>query len=225
MRGMAILYPKADLQPSKLELLAPWLPTRAWYRGPAGPTLTRVAGYRFDDPEGEVGVETLLVRAGDEGPVYQVPLTYRGTPLDGADAWLIGTSQHSVLGPRWIYDACGDPVYAGVLATAIITGAGGAEEVEHVDGQQRRREPGMAVRGSGTADTDAPPFAPIAHVEDGDPTLILTDSVGLAVHRVLEAAAGGHDPAAGGHDPGPAVLTGTWRGQTDPLVLAEVRNR
>src|SRR5688572_28896 len=59
MRGMAILYPKADLQPSKLELLAPWLPTRAWYRGPAGPTLTRVAGYRFDDPEGEVGVETL----------------------------------------------------------------------------------------------------------------------------------------------------------------------
>jgi hypothetical protein len=216
---MAILYPQADLQPSKLELLAPWLPTRAWYRGPAASRLTRVAGYRFDDPEGEVGIETLLVRAGDEEPVYQVPLTYRGTPLDGAEAWLVGTSEHSVLGPRWIYDACGDPIYAGVLATAIITGAGGAEEVEHVDGQQRRREPSMTVRGSGTADTDAPPFAAITHVEDGDPTLILTDSVGLALHRVIDAA------AAGGHEPGPAVLTGTWGGQSDPVVLAEVRNR
>jgi hypothetical protein len=180
--------------------------------------LTKVAGYRFDDPEGEVGVETLLVRAGDDGPVYQVPLTYRGAPLDGADAWLVGTSEHSVLGPRWVYDACGDPVYADVLATAIVTGAGGAEEVEHVDGEeQRRRAPSMTVRGNGTPDTDAPPFAAIAHVEDGDPTLILTDSVGLAVHRAIDAADGGQ--------PGLAVLTGTWDGQSSPVVLAEVRNR
>jgi Maltokinase N-terminal cap domain len=215
---MAILYPQAHLQPSKLEVLAPWLPARAWYRGPAAPRVTRVAWFRFDDPEGQVGVETLLVRAGDAAPVYQVPLTYRGAPLDGGDAWLIGTSEHSVLGPRWIYDACGDPVYAGVLATAIITGAGGAEEVEHVDGQPRHREPNMTVRGSGTPDTDGPPFAAITHVEDGDPTLVLTDSVGLAVHRVLDAAAGGHDA-------GPAVLTATWGGQSSPVLLAEVRNR
>jgi hypothetical protein len=215
---MAILYPQAHLQPSKLELLAIWLPTRAWYRGPAGPTLTRVAGFRFDDPDGEVGVETLLVRAGGDGPVYQVPLTYRGAPLDGAGAWLVGTSDHSVLGPRWIYDACGDPVYAGVLATAIVTGAGGAEEVEHVDGhEQRRREPSMTVHGSGTPDTAAPPSAAINHVEDGDPTLILTDAVGLAVHRVLDGADGG--------PPGLAVLTGTWPDQSTPVVLAEVRNR
>jgi hypothetical protein len=215
---MAILYPQADLRPSKLELLASWLPGRAWYRGPAGARLTRVAGFRFDDPEGEVGVETLLVRAGDDGPLYQVPLTYRGAPLTGADAWLVGTSEHSVLGPRWIYDACGDPVYAGVLATAIVTGAGGAEEVEHVDGGQRRREPSMTVRGSGTPDTGAPPFAAIAHVEDGDPTLILTDAVGLAVHRVLDAGA-----AAPDH--GSSVLTGTWDGASTPVVLAEVRHR
>ena len=62
---MAILYPQATLRPTKLELLTPWMPTRAWYRGPAEPVLTRVAGYRFDDPGGEVGIETLLVQAGD----------------------------------------------------------------------------------------------------------------------------------------------------------------
>ena len=53
----------------------------------------------------------MLVAVGD-GPVYQVPMTYRGMPLDGADAFLIGTTDHSVLGRRWVYDACGDPVFA-----------------------------------------------------------------------------------------------------------------
>jgi len=125
---MALLH-QADLTPTKLELLAAWLPTRGWYPGPTGTAvlpdsapqasleLTRVAGYRFDDPAGEVGVETILVQAGD-GPVVQVPLTYRGAPLSDAEAFLVGTTDHSVLGKRWVYDACGDPVYANVLATA-----------------------------------------------------------------------------------------------------------
>jgi hypothetical protein len=43
-----------------------------------------VSAYRFDDPAGEVGIETLLVRRG-AGPVLQVPLTYRGAPLAGAE--------------------------------------------------------------------------------------------------------------------------------------------
>src|SRR5262245_55374707 len=145
MRGMAILHPQADLRPSKLEILTPWLPTRAWYRGVAGPKLVRVAGYRFDDPDGEVGIETLLVQAGD-GPLYQVPLTYRGTPLDGRDDWLVGTMEHSVLGPRWVYDACGDPVYVRALADTILTGATGAEEFNSVDGREERREQSMTVR-------------------------------------------------------------------------------
>src|SRR5258706_8514918 len=114
---MALLH-QADLQPTKPELLAVWLPPRSWYQGPATPALKRAAAYRFDDPAGEVGIETILVQAGG-GPVYQVPLTYRGAPLDGADRWLIGTTEHSVLGRRWVYDATGDPVYASTLASTI----------------------------------------------------------------------------------------------------------
>jgi hypothetical protein len=39
------------LKPTKLELLAEWLPTRPWYRGGAGqPSLTKVGGFRLDDP-------------------------------------------------------------------------------------------------------------------------------------------------------------------------------
>ena len=79
---MALLH-QAELVPTKLELLAAWLPGRPWYQEQAG-ELARTAAYRFDDPAGEVGIDTILVSAGD-GPVYQVPLTYRGAPLDGAD--------------------------------------------------------------------------------------------------------------------------------------------
>src|SRR4051812_37051985 len=123
---MAILY-EADLHPSKLELLSRWLPTRPWYRGPASPDMRKVTSFRFDDPAGEVGLEALIVRAGD-GPLMQAPLSYRGAPLERADEWLIGTMQHSVLGRRWVYDACGDPVYAEALAAAILTGAAQADE-------------------------------------------------------------------------------------------------
>jgi hypothetical protein len=210
---MAILHPQASLRPTKLELLTPWLPTRAWYRGPAAPELTRLAGYRFDDPAGEVGIETLLIQVGD-GPLHQVPLTYRGAPLEGRDEWLVGTSDHSVLGPRWIYDGCGDPLYAGVLAAIIFTGASGAEEFADVDGRRERREPSMTVRGSGTPDATVPHISAIVRVEDDDPTLIVTNSVELAVCRVLDDAGIAGQGA-------PAALTGTWSGQSAPVLLAK----
>lgn len=67
---MALLY-QAELHPKKLELLTAWLPTRLWYRGSAAPILRRVAAFRFDNPAGEVGIETLIVQVAD-GPLLQV---------------------------------------------------------------------------------------------------------------------------------------------------------
>jgi hypothetical protein len=186
---MALLH-RADLAPGKIELLDAWLPTRPWYRGPAAPRLHKVSAFRFDDPDGAVGVETILVRAADPagGPVYQTPLTYRDAPLDGAEAWLLGTAEHSVLGRRWVYDACGDPVYAAALAAAILTGGGEAEEFVDVDGRLEPRAPAMAVRGSGSA-TAAPRITRIVRVDDADPAHIVTDTVELAVARVPAEAA------------------------------------
>jgi hypothetical protein len=208
MSRMALLH-RAELRPSKLDLLAGWLPGRPWWREPAGGDLVRVTSFRFDDPDGEVGIETLLVRAGD-GPAYQVPLTYRGAALGGADDWLIGTMQHSVLGPRWVYDGCGDPVYAAALARAILTGAGQAEELIEVDGRLERRAPGITVTGSGVADADVPAVGAVRHVAQDDPTIIETDGVQLTVVRRLDA---------GNLLPG-AVLTATWDDQPTPVPLA-----
>jgi hypothetical protein len=224
---MALLH-QAELRPSKLELLAAWLPSRSWYPGPAGPVLTRVAAYRFDDPAGEVGIETMLVRAGD-GPLLQAPLTYRGAPLDGAERWLIGTTDHSVLGQRWVYDACGDPVYATVLAHTMYTGAAQAEEFVDVAGRLVRREPASSVTGSGTPEAAVPAIDGLAGVDgpagvdaladvlDGDPTVIRAHAVELVIARVLDGADG--LPA----DAHPA-LTGTWDGQDTPVVLAYARS-
>jgi hypothetical protein len=205
---MALLH-RAELRPTKLELLSTWLPGRRWYQGPADADVVRVAAYRFDDPAGAVGIETMLVSAGD-GPVHQVPLTYRGTPLDDGDDWLIGTIEHSVLGQRWVYDACGDPVYAAALASAIYTGGGHAEEFFEVDGRLEHREPTMFVSGSGTEDADVPVIEGIRRVVEEDPTLVVTDPVQLAVVRRL---------GGGVRLPG-AALTGTWSGQPTPMPLA-----
>ena len=215
---MALLH-RAELHPEKLELLAAWLPSRPWYRGPAAPALSRVVSYRFDDPDGEVGVETLLVRTGD-GPLLQVPLTYRNAPLDGHDHWLVGTAEHSVLGRRWVYDACGDPVYANVLANTILTGASQAEEFVEIDGRLERREPTSSVNGNGARGADVPTINTLIRVDDNDPTLIVTDSVELAVARILDDTSGRQ---RGSDTSEQLTLTGTWSGQPTPLVLAHAR--
>jgi hypothetical protein len=147
--GMALLH-KAQIVPGKLELLARWLPAQAWYPGPGdGSQPERVAAGRFDDPAGEVGVETLIVRTGD-GVLLHVPLTYRGAALAGAEQWLVGTMEHSVLGTRWVYDAAGDPVYLAVAAEVIRSGGHEAAEEVEIDGELVRREPSLRLRGSGT---------------------------------------------------------------------------
>jgi hypothetical protein len=219
---MALLH-QAELRPSKLELLDAWAPSQPWYVGDAGAGLSAVGAFRFDDPEGEVGVETLLVRAGD-GPVLQVPLTYRGAPLAGGDAWLIGTMQHSVLGDRWVYDGVGDPVYLLTVASAAICGDGQAELYVEIDGELERREPTARVVGSGTS--DAPLSLPsvddvTARTEHGL-TLVETASLHIIVARVVDGRSLQHPrfPADGTE----GVLAGTWTGQPDPqpLVLAAV---
>ncbi|MFI2711581.1 hypothetical protein ACH495_15775 [Micromonospora sp. NPDC018662] len=218
---MALLH-RAELRPSKLELLVGWLPGRQWFAGEADAPVSRVAAYRFDDPAGAVGLETLLVRAG-EGPVLQVPLTYRGAPLAGADRFLVGTVEHSVLGRRWVYDACGDPVYPPALAAAVLADAGQAEEYFEVDGERQVRAPSMTVSGSHT--DRALPAGPADEVVDGDPTVIRVGGVELALVRRPTSADTSADVRTGVPADGSAAgrLVGAWPGGDAPMLLAYAR--
>ncbi|WP_349827528.1 maltokinase N-terminal cap-like domain-containing protein [Brevibacterium litoralis] len=146
---MAILH-RATLEPSKPDLVRSWLPHQDWIDVPAGATIEPLGAFRFDDPDGQVGIETHLVEMiSPDGTrtVVHVPLTYRNEELDGAGSALVGTLEHSVLGTRWVYDAPADPVYvAEVLRTVIEQESSVREYVDTPDGPEER-EPSATAWG------------------------------------------------------------------------------
>src|SRR4051794_4602321 len=183
---MALVH-RATLEPSKQELVEAWLPSRRWAGGAgiAEKVAQKVAEYRFDDSAGDVGVETILWRTG-EGALLQTPLTYRAEPLAGAEEFLIGTSDHSVLGRRWVYDGCGDPVWAATLATTILTGGSQAQMVIEHDGELVDVPARMQVRGSGSAGADVPAISTVESVcDDGPVTTVTVASLTISLARIV----------------------------------------
>jgi hypothetical protein len=204
---MALIH-KATMNPPKVQLLTDWLPSRPWVTGEAD--IEQVGAYRFDDPAGEVGIEAILLQAGDRS-VLHVPLTYRGAPLAGAEEFLVGTTEHSVLGTRWVYDGCGDPVWATALATTVLTGGTQAEELVDVHGRLRPRAATASVMGSGNRGTPVGVIEPVNCSDEGPTTVVRTERFDLVVVRVV-----GAEVAA------PETLKGSWA-QHGPAVLAGVR--
>ncbi|MEV0533475.1 1,4-alpha-glucan branching protein [Kitasatospora sp. NPDC050463] len=147
---MAAIH-RTTMTPTKLELLTGWLPKQSWYAGgPDEPELAIAGGFRLDDPEGAVGIEFMVVvDTSAPAPVaYLVPLGYRGAALEGAaDEALIGTSEHGVLGTRWIYDGVHDPVVMARLR-ALLRG----EAVPQHRTISDTPDPTVVVRGTGPAD-------------------------------------------------------------------------
>ena len=179
---MAILH-RATVLPSKQELVETWLDRQPW--GGSG-DLETIGSYRFDDPHGAVGVEAILVRRG--GRVLQVPMTYRGAPLEEADEHLIATIDHSVLGMRWVYEAAWDPVAVGCFMRAL-TGHQQQAALEIDDGSELvgEREPDVRVRRQ-SGSTPAAGHLRIAEVLrerlDGFELLVATWAGGEAVVAV-----------------------------------------
>jgi Maltokinase N-terminal cap domain len=207
---MAIIH-KTTLIPSKLELLTAWLPAQPWYldRGRA-PELAKAGGFRLDDPAGEVGIEFMVVTdgQGDEAAAYLVPMTYRASALPGADNALIGTTEHGVLGHRWIYDGTHDPVLVTELV-ALIQGEAEAQaqSVNNTPDPTVTVTPVIGgcfaateseIRGNGPSGTDL-------HVETAD-----TDGIGrgqllIRIGRVLKPEG---DTRSGEGQP---RLSATWQ--------------
>jgi hypothetical protein len=139
------------MTPTKLELLTEWLPKQSWYVGDAGtPELVKAGGFRLDDPEGEVGIEFMVVvdATAQEPVAYQVPMGYRGAALEGVPGEaLIGTSEHGVLGTRWLYDGIHDPVVMAQLR-ALLRG----EATPQHQHESNTPDPTVTVHGSGPGD-------------------------------------------------------------------------
>ena len=207
---MAIVH-RATLTPSKMELLERWLPNQQWFRCIGPINLVRVGSFRFDDPDGEVGIETLLVAS--EGAVFQVPMTYRGSPLPGADPCLVGTMEHSFLGTRWIYDAAGDPVYASALAATILTGEPQADQYFEVDRKMEIIPESVHLQSTGTSNTRVPVIGSAVPDTIGDVTTIETENLEMSVRRELNVV---------GRTLELRNLTATWDQQASPVQLASL---
>ena len=157
-------------------------------------------------------METHLVTAA--GVLFQVPLTYRDEPLDGADDALLTEMHHSVLGTRWVYDGLRDPRFVVMLAAVAMTGQGEAVGMVVLDDRWYIAPSNVRIQGGGWTDERVPVdgFEPAG---DDDVTVVLhNDRFALTVYR---------RPIVG---PRPAIgLTATWSGYQDAVVLAEVRER
>lgn len=194
---MAVIH-KTTMTPGKLELLAAWLPGRPWYAATGrDPELAKAGGFRLDDPAGEVGIEFMVVTdtSGDRPVSYQVPLTYRGAPLDGADEALIGTSEHGVLGRRWVYDGAHDPV----LVAQLLALVQGHAEAQHQN-KSDTPDPSVSTHYAGAG---LPAMAAITAVEegrDGTGIAVATEAgrtLTVAVSRVLRPIEDAGDGAEG----------------------------
>ncbi len=230
----------ATLRPSKLELVQRWIGAQRWYASKGRTaTLASVGSFRFVDPEGEVGIETLLVRDGDpasaDSVIYQVPLTYRSAPLAGADRALVGTMDHSVLGTRWVYDAPHDPAYVTELLRTIVTGD---REAERSDGVVSVTVRG-ASRSAGALSATPPRLlaASVLSGEQSNTSIILeVGSDSLPRHvivKVFRVVAPGDNPdvtvqaALAAADPGlvpdpVGSLRGTWPTPAGDLVTGHL---
>ncbi|MFJ9536872.1 1,4-alpha-glucan branching protein [Streptomyces sp. NPDC101225] len=187
---MSIIH-RTTVTPTKLELLRGWLPTRPWYRGSAEPDLAKAGGFRLDDPEGQVGIEFMVVGEASSG-AYLVPLTYRGAPLEGAGHALVGTMEHGVLGPRWAYDGCHDPVLTAQLL-ALVEGRVPAHAQSTSDALDREVVRSYAGEG---------PIGALGAPEDTADGTEFTVAGGLVLrlHRVpAPVASDGPPPGALGH--------------------------
>jgi hypothetical protein len=204
------LVHRATLDPSKLELVVAWLPTRPWAEGLE--ITEKVAEYRFDDPAGEVGIESMIFAA-EDGRSVQVPLTYRSTPLAGADEYLLDTAEHSVLGRRWVYDGCGDPLWAATLATAILTGGSQVQMYLEEEGRRIDVPPRIRVRGSGSPGTEVPAITAVDSARDDGPTTVVrAGDVELVVVRVLGSPVRADEVLTGEIGATSTVLAGLRRG-------------
>jgi hypothetical protein len=205
------LFHRATVTPTKAELIADWAPTQPW--GPPAELPVDVIGaYRFDDPDGRVGMESHLVMV--DGTLFHVPLTYRDEPLEGADDALIVEMEHSVLGTRWVYDGLRDPRLVIMLAAVTMTGQGEALGMAVYDERWYIAPTNVRIHGGGWTLERVPVDGFELAVDDATASVLRNERFELTVFR---RPVPGSRPAIG--------LTATWDGTADPVVLAKIEER
>jgi hypothetical protein len=125
--------------------------------------------------------------------------------LQSREASLLGTMEHSVLGTRYVYDACADPVFVATVLDTIRCGGRQADLLlKRADGTEVARGPNAMANGDGVSSVPHhDPGQPVSPTDQSDRTTIAGPGFEITVMRRLEEA-----------PQGPA-LTGSFEGGTD----------
>ena len=174
------LFHLATVSPTKSELIADWAPTQSW--GPPVDAPIHVIGsYRFDDPDGRVGMETYLVTAGDLLlHVRSRIATNRSTcrrRLHHGDAAL--RARH-----RWVYDGLGDPRFVIMLAAVTMTGQGEALGLAVYDGRWYIAPSNVRIEGGGWTQERVPVDRFELDTDDATRSVLRNDRFELTVSGV-----------------------------------------
>ncbi len=204
------LFHKATITPSKQEVLAAWVPTQSWCPHPEAP-VEMIGGYRFDDPEGQVGMETALVL--NDGVVLNVPMTYRAEPVESNADGLVADFHHSALGQRWVYDGMTEDLYVTMLAAVSLTGQGEALGMVMHEGAWIVAPSNIRILGGGWPNerTVVNGFERVQSAgSDTSTDVFRNERFEMAVHRQPVA---GSQPEVG--------LTASWA-DSSPVVITEI---
>jgi len=204
------LYHDATVSPTKADLVADWVPRQSWC--PPGAGVEVIGAFRFDDPQGEVGIETIL--ASVDGTTVQVPLTYRADPLPGGDHGLITEMHHSALGQRWVYDGLYDERYLMMVAAAAMTGQGEALGMVQYDGIWHIAPANVRISGGGWSQERVSVEGFSAQDRDTEVIVLTNEQFALTVYRRPTTAERPH-----------MGLGATWPGHASSVVLAVVAER
>ncbi|MCU1635934.1 MAG: putative maltokinase [Cryobacterium sp.] len=107
-----------------LDLMAEWVPAQRWFASKGrAPALRQIGGWEMPSQGVRVRTHLLMDHSGALPTLYQVPVTERVVPLEGAEGALIGTLTDEQGDLRYLYDGPHDPAYARGLLRLIALGS------------------------------------------------------------------------------------------------------
>ncbi len=162
--------------------LGDWMTRQRWYANKgARPELEEIGSWSFastpDDPE--FVTHLLIDHTAGKAALYQVPLSYRVSPLPGADHAIVGTLDDG----RTVYDAPHDPAWALGLLDMIVDGSDGTGDRVRVAG-----------RHSASPATTRPTTARVLRGEQSNTSIIFEGGERPVICKVFRALHDGDNP-------------------------------
>ncbi len=106
------------------ELLTSWLGAQRWFAGKGrAPQLRRIGGWELPATGVRITTHLIMDDSGSSPTLYQVPVTERSQPLEGAEHALIAAIEVEGEAARYLYDGAYDPEYREALLRMTLEGS------------------------------------------------------------------------------------------------------